>query len=314
MRRLLIPRKSTRKAKVSRQHHPSHEDDDAGFVILYVIWIAGLIAVLATSFTISVRSTLLTARNSVAGELAQGIADGVVLLTAWNLSTGAHLPAKMTLNGEWQKCSWFGEAQVWISLQDQRGLVDLNTGNPAVLKSLLAGAGLSADSVEILSEEIRDFRDADDNDENGRSEKLAYATKAWGPKNKPFVDPSELDQLPGMTSEILSLLAQYTTALSKQSDVLVNVAPRGLLSLLGQVTPDRTTNATEEPLPENFSIEVAVELKNGSRFVRKANIGRTNQVNRPFAILSWRTRQWEKNIDVDGLTNAACAWETAAIQ
>ena len=64
----------------SNTHHCDIEknSNDKGFVLVSVIWIAGLLAVLATAFRISVRSHILAGRNIVQGERARYLADGMV--------------------------------------------------------------------------------------------------------------------------------------------------------------------------------------------------------------------------------------------
>ncbi len=61
---------------------------DAGFVLVSVIWIAGLLAVVATAFAITVRSHTLAGSNVVYNTRAESVADGMALLPRYRLAAG----------------------------------------------------------------------------------------------------------------------------------------------------------------------------------------------------------------------------------
>jgi hypothetical protein len=60
---------------------------ESGFILVSVIWIAGLLAVMAAAFTIGIRSYTLMGRNVIQGERAQAMADGMVRLAAYELAS-----------------------------------------------------------------------------------------------------------------------------------------------------------------------------------------------------------------------------------
>jgi type II secretory pathway component PulK len=70
-----------------------------GFVLVAVIWLAGLLAIMATGFMITVRSHTLSARNLVFNSKAEYLADGMVMLTALQL-TDQSANSKMNFAGE----------------------------------------------------------------------------------------------------------------------------------------------------------------------------------------------------------------------
>ena len=138
-----------------------------GFVLIMVIWLSGLLAAFAISVTVSVRSHALYARNAMSEVRAKGIADGLVQLTALQVVYEDGAPPA---DGSWRACSWPDGAQAWVAVQDQSGLVDLNTASPSLMAALIEGLGLPPVEAEEMVAAMRDFRDADSISDFGRGE------------------------------------------------------------------------------------------------------------------------------------------------
>lgn len=69
-----------------------------------------MLAAFAIAVTFSVRSHALYVRNAMSGTLAQGVADGLVRLTALRLADGGSVLAGQPSDGRWQACRWPGVA------------------------------------------------------------------------------------------------------------------------------------------------------------------------------------------------------------
>lgn len=115
-------------------------------------------AAFAISVTVSVRSHALLARNGMSEALAKGIADGMTGFSALSVS---HDGGAEAAEGRWRSCRWEDGAVVWTSVQDQSGLVDLNTASPTLVAALLEGLGLAQGQAAELTSAMRDYRDAD---------------------------------------------------------------------------------------------------------------------------------------------------------
>ena len=262
----------------------SHRDD--GFVLISVIWIAGLLAVVATAFAITVRSHTLAGSNAVYNTRAESVADGMALVTALRLAAPAKVNAPLKPNGEPTRCQWSNEIAVAISIQDQGGLVDLNTASPDLLLALMRGLGAEeAKSAEIVAA-LQDFRDPDSQSASGGIEPAMFPGKAYGAKNALLAIPEEIDQVPELDDALFHKLMPFVTVTSQQSGIDLSSAPQKLLDLLG--SRDSAARFSSPSPAKTFSIDVTAELKNGSRYRRQALVSLLRQPNRPFAILAWR--------------------------
>lgn len=275
-------------ASSAQRNSPETDSDraDHGFVLISVIWIAGLLAVVATAFAITVRSHTLAGSNVIYNTRAESVADGMALVTALRLASPANVSELPKLNGEATHCQWSDDIAVAISIQDQGGLVDLNTASPDLLLALLQGMGADdVKSAEIVAA-LQDFRDPDSQSASGGIEPAMFPGKAYGPKNAPLAIPEEIDQVPELDDALFHRLMPFVTVTSQQSGIDLSSAPRKLLDLLG--TRDSVVRFSSPSPAKTFSIDVTAELKNGSRYRRQALVSLLRQPDRPFAILAWR--------------------------
>ncbi len=278
--------------------------NDDGFVLIAVIWIAGLLAVISTAFVLSVRSHTLMARNSVFNAKAEHVANGMTKYLALKLSTEI-FDAKLNRSGATAYCQWSPELSVAWRIQDNGGLVDINTASPQLLAALFEGLGVKKGQSTA---NIVDFRDPDSVTLAGGAEPKTYDGKTYGPKNAPFVSAAELDQLPELDKDILKKLLPIVTTQSQQQGFDPRVAPEQLLKLLGASGPDDPVlNAYIAPSAQKvFEIDVLVESKQKARFFRKANIALQLQPDRPFSILSWERAQSAGEWDFPSGVQQAC--------
>lgn len=258
----------------------SHNADD-GFVLVAVIWIAGLLAVISTAFVVTVRSHTLLARNVVFNTKAEYVADGMAKAVALKLA--AHVG--LDRSGVITFCHWSSDISVAWRIQDQAGLVDLNTASPQVMAALLAGLGLQKLGVS----DVVDFRDPDNIAIGGGAEPPNYNGKSYGPKNAPFALTAEVDQLPGIDDQSFKLLLPLVTVQSQQQGFDPTVAPENLIKILGASgrTDPLLTIFSSPSGQKNFSIDVVVQTKQKARFYRKVGVTLLLQPDRPYAVLSW---------------------------
>jgi type II secretory pathway component PulK len=277
---------------MNRRTIPSQlvQSSSSGFALVVVIWISGFLAVFAISVTVSMRSHTLFARNATSEVLAKGIADGLVQLTALQV---ADAEGSSRQDGTWRPCDWFDTARAWVAIQDQSGLVDLNTASPRLMTALLEGIGLTQVQAMDMVAAMRDYRDADDASDFGQSEADTYSGRNFGPKNAAFEAVEELDQLPGMTPALFGELRELTTVSTQQTGFDFATAPERLLQVLQISRTSVAGLSFSSPRSSRVSaITVAVQVNDGTRFVRRAMIERTDQPQRPFVVLSWDGAAW----------------------
>ena len=268
-------------------------------MLVIVLWMSSILSAVAISVAVAARSHALYERNAMSDVLAKGIADGLVRLAALRATSqdGGNL-----LSGEWRACRWFDDADAWIAAQDQSGLVDLNTASPALITALLEGLGLTPTEAAITAGELRDFRDADATALTGGTEPSVYPGRDFGPKNAPFEAVEELSQIPGLTSTLQERLQSLVTVSNGQSGIDLKTAPAGLLQVLGVDRSSTKGLSFSSPrMSSVIGITVAVQLKDSSRFVRRAFVERTGQVERPFAFAGWDEGSWPSGLPSQSL-------------
>ena len=258
-------------------------DDEQGFILVSVIWIVGLIAVMGTAFAMIVRSHTMTVSNESYNSKAEAIADGV---TRYAIIQLLKPNVAGDVNGTHKFCSWDEKASVSISLQDQGGLVDINTASPQLLEKLLLGLGEDAAQSARLLEALNEFKGPLQQAHLDLSD--LYPNKSFGPKHEALISLDELDQIPGFSQQLLQKLRRLVTVYSQQTGIDPSKAPSDLRDILGPIAvPAEFTSPSAQKV---FSIDVLSELHNGARFHRQAIIVILGQPDRPFSILSWQPK------------------------
>ncbi len=279
------------------------------FVLVSVIWLAGLLAMVTAAFSLSVRVNTLTGSNIVHNARAELIADGLVRLVAIRLATQKDQVRPERRDGSALRCLWGKDAAAEIALQDQGGLIDLNTSSLELLETVLKGIGRNSEQAKVLAESISDFRDQNTVAARGGAELMAYTGKTFGPKNAPFQVIEELAQIPGIDDALYNSLKPLVTTHSLQPGFDPESMPAKLKTVLGindaaNLPPSIAVMRSQSP-GNVFAINVAVQLAGGATYVRHAIISLLRQPERPFAILAWqRSRKlpFAMPLKRDGLT------------
>jgi type II secretory pathway component PulK len=266
--------------------HGRSVKQDAGFVLIAVIWLAGLLAVVATAFIIAVRSNNLMSSNTAQGAQAELAADGLVRLTMARLVDGG----VARRNGEVFVCRWSSDIVAEISVQDQGGLLDINTAVPDLVLAVLRGLGARADDVPGIAAAIQDYRDVDRQSADGGAEPALYQFQTFGPKNAPLDAPEELDQVPEISDELLFKLLPLVSTQSQQTGFDMAVAPMVLKRALaaGGLSDTDLLKFSSPTAAKVFAIDVVATPKNGARYRRVALVALTGQQERPIATLAWQ--------------------------
>jgi general secretion pathway protein K len=261
----------------------SRED---GFVLIAVIWIAGLLAVTATAFLSLTTSQIFLARNVTESMILDGAASGLATLKSYELSQSNVLPPAPT----WTSCRWNAEVTVTFGVKDQGGLIDLNTANPGLMLALLSGLTKDAGRAQKIYEEIQDFKDPDQMSFLGGQEPALYSGKSYGPKNAPFETPFELDQIPSIDDDEFIALQGLVTVHSQQSGLDLAVAPKELTNVLkAGIAAGLDVQQFNIPSPARvYAVDAIAQHKGGGTFQRRTIINLLRQAEKPFAILEWR--------------------------
>jgi general secretion pathway protein K len=254
---------------------------ERGFILVPVLLISLLIAAAAVAFIASSRASMLAQRNSALSISAEAIADGAVQLAVGNLQSDELIGSGATVF-----CRWEDAAVVAVAVQDQGGLIDLNTASPAlmaaVIESLLEG------STQAVLQDINDFRDADRLAADGTIEPGTYPNRPFGPKNAPFASVYELDQVPSVDEGLLPELIALTTVHSQQPGIDLQVAPEALKQRLSEIVGADLSGFSSPSPRKTFALVATARLSTGTQFTRQVLLTLTQQPDNPVAIVEWR--------------------------
>ena len=278
-----------------------------------------LLAVMVIALANTVRLDVQAKANLLSQAQAEALADGMTFAVAARLmerlagTPGPGLPA----NGTVVQCQLEGNS-VEVSVTDVAGLVDLNAAPIEMMARVIAGVGVPLTQATRLAAAIGDFRDIDDEPLPGGAEAKEYraAGLPFGPKNAPFETVDELDQVLGMTPEILGRLRGLVTLHSRAPGLDLGLAPDTVVmamagldtggiesaraKLTGQfVAGDRARSRTQV-------VNVRVMTANGGHFRRHTVVEVSSTAALGFAIREW-TSESERGDDRPARPMLACA-------
>ncbi len=179
--------------------------DERGVALVMVIWVLALMALMAASFLAEARVELRRTGNLRERAVAEALAEaGIHIALARILAEqGATLPQRWTqpLSG----------GEVAITLIDERGKIDLNEAEPALLAGLFESRGVPSRGAAALAAAIADFRDRDHAHSIDGAEDGDYPPGSGGAKDAPFESIEELLQVRGMTPSLYRRVADLVT-------------------------------------------------------------------------------------------------------
>jgi general secretion pathway protein K len=283
-----------------------------GFALLIVLWILTLLSVMAASFSFSMRTESILTTNLVDRARAEAL-----------VTAGIHRGILELYRSE-QESQWrhdgtvysipFGKHQIHVSILSENGKIDLNAAPEALIQGLFSSLGTEVDG-QRLADAILDWRDRDHDRRLHGAEDLQYASagRPYGARDAPYLTVEELDQVLGLTAELVRQVKPAVTVFSGQSKIDPNTAPRQALLAIPDMDPDQVdqfiaTRAHLDPselesavnllLAGNeqylspskgnvYTIRAEVGLPNGVRVRRAAVIKLMQGARRPYSVLAW---------------------------
>jgi general secretion pathway protein K len=280
-------------------------------VLVVVCWIIALLAIMATSFSYSLRTETMLATSAVEHARARALAEGGVAYAAMHLSSPV-AAEDWSLEGSATEWPMAG-ATLTISVRGESGKVDLNKAKPELLRALLQSAEVEEDALDALVDAIEDWRDSNDlRGLNGaESDEYRAAGRELGPRNARFESVEELQLVLGMTPEIYQKVAGELTVFSRQEGINPDMASPALLRTLPdidavaleQYLQQREDNISQGlPPPEApfssphlsdnrgvaYHVKVEALLDSGAKASVRATIALRNRQNLPYQQLAWR--------------------------
>ncbi len=283
-----------------------------GIALVAVLWIVLLLSVIALGFSLTTRTEVRIVTNVVENARARALAEAGVNVAILRLLDDDPA-ARWITDGRPYEIA-FGADQVAISIQDERGKIDLNKGSPRLLDSLFRSVGVPAGESADLVNAVRDWRDEDTAVRDGGAELGEYdaAGLPHGPKNADFDHVGELQQVRGMTRQLFTHVRPALTVHSGRRGVDTSTAPRDvLLAIPGSdietvektldtrrtagpstagppaATPRRVLRRRTRGSGGQYTIRAVVRTAKGAEFAREAIVGLTGDRARPVIVYDW---------------------------
>jgi general secretion pathway protein K len=299
----------------------------------------GLLAVIATAFTASMRSHVQGAANTVSNAKAEALADAGVQLAISKLVTLRRSPP--AAGSAWPvaalvDCAMPNVGTIHVAVEDEAGKIDVNFSDDRLLGGVLRGLGASPDEASKYVDRIVDFRDTDNLRRPHGAELPEYraASLGYGPKNTLFETFEELEQVLGLPEALRRRLQPLITVHSRREGIDPSRAPQLLLDALADrvdASPSPTfasgpataqpTAPRRSPVPQEFvtpsSFRAFKLVSEGvtpqqSRFVREAIVEFDNENVIKYAVRSWQrgdttlSRQGEARLERSATTVPPC--------
>jgi general secretion pathway protein K len=284
-----------------------------GIALVSVLWITGLLAIMAASFVSASRTEARLARNLLENARAEALADAGVQRAALGL-------LEFDLERVWKPDGRvyrfaLGDGDVQVSIRDEDGKIDINEGSIVLLAGLFTAVGLDPEAAQAIAERIGDYRDPDNDPEPFGAEDPAYraAGLAAGAADRPFMSEAELVRVLGMTQELYERVRPHVTVHARSDSFDPTRATRRVLEALPGITPeiverllearpgDDALEVTDDDamleqldlywLPSReavFTIHAVGRTPGGGIFVREAVIELTGRPQQPFLVYAWR--------------------------
>jgi general secretion pathway protein K len=240
---------------------------------------------LAAALSWETRTSAHIAHNMASQAAARAAADAGVQRVILNLI--AYAPtAKANFHADGTVYAWrFANHTVRISVQDEFGKINLNQVPDNVLAGLIAATGVDRSRAQSLADAIADFRHPDNLRRFSGAEQTDYkaAGLTWGPKNAPFQEIEELQQVLGMTPEIYKRIAPYVSV-HTTNWVNPSIADEQLTRILRQTGFSNFVDVQGMA----YSIRAEAESSSGAVFIRKAVVARNLLQSPSIRIVSWQ--------------------------
>lgn len=212
-------------------------DGESGFALVTVLWIAGLLVVLASTYAVTVRTHIRIAANLTESAAAESYADAGVTLAIIDLKTAKDTPDRSTRlqpSGGKFSCVMPRGGHIAVKAHDEGAVIDLNSAGLPIIQALLVGLGETPARALALAEAIFDYRDSDDLRKQNGAERAEYlaAGLAWTPKNARFDSIDELEQVFGFTPKLIARMQPYVGVHSDLAGIDLEVARPELIVLL----------------------------------------------------------------------------------
>lgn len=260
-----------------------------GFALVIVIWAMGVLSLLFVTYIAAARYRSIEAASRVQHMRAEAAAETGVAVATFDLLSGIRngkpFSPRFRPGGRPTLCT-LDSTRIAIAIADEGGKVDLNTAMPELVETALRAFRRDNNDVALAAQSILRFRKSAD----------TPATPG-GTSGIPLRSILELDQVAGVSRELLRNLLPWVTVHSRSVGVDPVVAPASLLRALASEGSDPSTLNLRESFPPLFSAEssgkvlaisVTAITALGARSAKDAIVEFTLEPPIGFRIREWR--------------------------
>lgn len=225
---------------------PAREAQQRGTALLLVMWVIALLGILLGSFVVLARSEQLQTRYLFDSTQARYAAEAGLSRAIYELRR-ADPVARWVADGRPYELEFEG-AKIEVSATDESGKVDINMADEVILLALFRNSGADDELAAQLVDRVMDWRDPDEDVRANGAEKQDYesAGYAYGPSNRGFALPGELQQVLGMDFERYRTIAPLITVFGRTPRPNPAYAAPEVLQLLPDITPDIARQIVEQ--------------------------------------------------------------------
>ena len=205
---------------------------ERGLALLIVLWVIIAAALLVSSFSVTVRSSIGFVASEVKLSGLEALLDGGVEIAAARM-IDKNSKRRWRPNGRSHTVR-FEDFELTISIRDANGFVDLNKADKDILHHLLRQFTDTEQQAVFLRDRILQARDVGKVKRDGlRSD---AASQPDPPRSPPFIDIGQLRSVEGMTPEIFRRLRPFVTVYSKDGRIGPWAAPDEVLMSIPNMT------------------------------------------------------------------------------
>ena len=263
-----------------------------GLALLAVIWVVGLLAVMAMDVLLAARRETRQgtemgehARLEAAAEAGLALAVRALLLTPPGDAAGPHA---------------FDGSRILVRVEPEAGKVDLNLAAPELLAAVFEAAGQSRLQARAWAALIADWRDSDQAAEpGGGMEAVEYRRlgRTVLPRDNEFQAVRELMELPGMTAELFELVEHGLTVHGRVAEPQLRLAPPLVRAALATARRRAATEPDAHAAPpaapraslagQAYTLRIEAQRPAG-RVAHVAVVRLTGNALTPYWVQDWR--------------------------
>ena len=231
----------------------SRADNSNGYVTLAVLLVLGLLAAIVSSLLAVSRPALGLARIGGDEASADALLQGGVTTAGFLLFGAKEEPENVD-----KLQVRLDTGSIILKVSDEGARVDLNTADPQLLAGLFQAIGSNSLSPEVFSGRVLDWRDEDEDMNEGGAETSAYADAGfdYGPANRPFHSVDEARFILGLSPRDFERLKPYLTVFTgvakvdplSASETVLRAIPGASARDVQQMTRARGRGRTREEL------------------------------------------------------------------